>query len=310
MNEFRTRQKLMGSAFELLVIEEDPARAEKLLENGINEIRRLEKLLSEFIPESYTFRINSNAGRERVVVEDEIFQLLERCIKISALTGGTFDITVGPLKKLYNFKKTLINFPDKKAIRQTLRKTGYRNLILSKDATSVFLAKEGMHISFAAIGKGYAADCVKKIWQEAGLESGYINASGDLTVFGSKPDGSPWKLGIANPDNTVEMLYYIPVHSACIATSGDYEQYFMADGKRYSHNIHPKTGLPLQGIKSVSVISPSAELSDALATAVYVMGPDAGIDFVNQLPDTHCIIISENNAHYFSKNLDLKHENE
>jgi len=310
MNEFRVQQKLMGSAFELLVVEEDPARANKLLETGIIEIRRLEKLLSEFSPESYTSRINSNAGREAVVVENEIDQLLERCKRISSITGGTFDITVGPLKKLYNFKRSLINFPDKKTIRKTLRKTGYQNLLLSEKTSSVYLVKEGMYISFAAIGKGYAADRVKKIWQEAGLESGYINASGDLTVFGSKPDGSSWKLGIANPDNTREMLYYIPVHSACIATSGDYEQYFMSGGKRYSHNIHPKTGLPLLGIKSVSVISPSAELSDALATAVYVMGPDAGIDFVNQLPDTHCIIISENNAHYFSKNLDLKHENE
>ena len=308
MNEFRIQQKLMGSAFELLVVEEDPERAGKLLDMGIEEIKRLEKLLSEFIPESYTSRINSNAGREAVILDEEIFNLLERCKKISSLTGGTFDITVGPLKKLYNFKNALIKFPDKRTIRQTLRKTGYHNLILSKNTSSAFLAMEGMYISFAAVGKGYGADRVKKIWLEEGLKSGYINASGDLTVFGTKPDGSPWKMGIANPDNTREILYYIPVHSASVATSGDSEQYFISDGKRYSHNIHPKTGLPLQGIKSVTVISPSAELSDALATAVYVMGINKGIEFIDQLPDTHCIIIGDNNTHHFSKNLDLKHE--
>ncbi len=309
MNEFHVQQKLMGSAFELAVVEEDPQRASKLLETGIEEIKRLERLLSEFITESYTSRINSNAGRRPIVVDSEIFSFLERIKQISSISGGTFDITVGPLKKLYNFKNTLVDLPDRKTIKQTLRKTGYHNLILSKEESSVFLTRQGMHISFAAIGKGYAADCVKKIWQEEGVRSGYINASGDLTAFGTKADGSPWKMGITNPDNPREILFYIPITSACVATSGDYEQYFMFNGKRYSHNIHPKTGLPLQGIKSVSVISPSAELSDALATAVYVMGESRGIEFINQLPDTHCIIIGENNKHYFSKNLDLQHEN-
>jgi len=168
----------------------------------------------------------------------------------------------------------------------------------------------GMYISFAAIGKGYAADCVKKIWQKEGVKSGYINASGDLTAFGTKPDGSLWKMGITNPDNTKEILFYIPVSFASVATSGDYEQYFIYNGKRYSHNINPKTGLPLQGIKSVSVISPSAELSDALATAVSVMGRERGIDFINQLPNTHCVFITEDNQTFFSQKLDLQYENQ
>jgi thiamine biosynthesis lipoprotein len=311
MNEFRIQQKLMGTAFELLVVEEDPARAMKLLDIGIEEIKRLERLLSEFIPESYTCRINSSAGIQPVIVNNEIFGLLERCQQISSISGGSFDITVGPLKKLYNFKNSYIDFPEKKTIKKTLRETGYHNLRLSKEESSVFLARKAMHISFAAIGKGFAADCVKKIWLEMGLKSGFINASGDLTAFGTKVDGSPWKMGIANPDNPRENLYAIQISSASIATSGDYEQYFIYKGKRYSHNIHPKTGLPLQGIKSVSVVSPSAELSDALATAVYVMGAKNGINFIDQLPDTHCIVITEDNKHYFSKNLDLmnKYEN-
>jgi thiamine biosynthesis lipoprotein len=301
----------MGSVFELLVVEEDPARAMKYLDTGIEEIKRLERLLSEFIPESYTCKINSSAGIKPVVVDGEILGLLERCHQISSISRGSFDITVGPLKKLYNFKNSFIEFPEKKIIKETLRKTGYHHLILSKEESSVFLARKGMHISFAAIGKGYAADCVKKIWLEEGLKSGYINASGDLTAFGTKVDGSPWKMGIVNPDNPRKILYAFELSSTSIATSGDYEQYFIYNGKRYSHNIHPKTGLPLQGIKSVSVVSPSAELSDALATAVYVMGAKNGIDFIDQLPNTHCIVISEDNKHYFSKNLDLmnKYEN-
>lgn len=310
MNEFRIQQKLMGSAFELLVVEEDPVRAQKFLNAGIEEIKRLESLLSEFIPGSYTSRINANAGKRPIMVDGEIFSLFERCKQISSISVGAFDITVGPLKKLYNFKNSFVEIPDNKIIKQTLRKTGYHHIILSKSRSCVYLAREGMHISFAAIGKGFAADCVKKLWLKDGLRSGYINASGDLTAFGTKANGSPWKMGIINPDNNREILFYIPLTSASVATSGDYEQYFISNGKRYAHNIHPKTGMPLQGIKSVTVISPSAELSDALATAVYVMGERNGIEFINQLPDTHCIIINEDNKHYFSNNLDLKYENQ
>ncbi len=308
MNEFRIKEKLMGSAFELMVVSENKKKADKLLQMGIGEIKRLENLLSEFIPDSYTSRINSNAGKKAVIVDDEVFLLLERCKQISSITEGTFDITVGPLKKLYNFKNSILKIPEKKTILHTLRNTGYQNIELSKKNSSAYLTKKGMYISFAAIGKGYAADCVKKIWQDEGVKSGYINASGDLTAFGTKPDGSLWKMGIANPDNKNLILFYIPISCVSVATSGDYEQYFIHNGKRYSHNINPQTGLPLEGIKSVSVISPSAELSDALATAVSVMGPEKGIDFINQLPDTHCIFFTVDNKALLSQNLDLQDE--
>ncbi|MBS0001007.1 MAG: FAD:protein FMN transferase, partial [Cyclobacteriaceae bacterium] len=209
--------------------------------------------------------------------------------------------------KLYNFKNAIVEIPDKKTIRQAFRQTGYHNIILSRDQSSVYLARKGMRISYTAIGKGFAADRVKKIWQEKGVRSGYINASGDLTAFGTKADGCPWKIGIANPENPGVILFYIPLNSASVATSGDYEQYFINDGKRYSHNIHPKTGLPLQGMHSVTVISPSAELSGTLATAVSVMGVENGLNFIDQLPDTHCIIINEEDRCFLSGKLELKY---
>ena len=163
-----------------------------------------------------------------------------------------------------------------------------------------------MKLSFAAIGKGYASDRVKMIWQQMGVTSGYVNASGDLNAFGTKADGSHWNIGIANPDDKTKMILFVPVINASVATSGDYEQYFMHQGKRYSHNIDPRSGLPLTGVKSVSVFSPSAELSDALATAIYVMGSSKGISFVNQLPQTHAIIIDEENNLSLSKNLNYE----
>ncbi len=162
-----------------------------------------------------------------------------------------------------------------------------------------------MHIGFGAIGKGYAADKVKKMMEEKAVESGVINASGDLTAWGKQPDGSSWKAGIGHPDKSEKVMLWLPLNGASIATSGDYEQFFMLNGTRYSHNIDPKTGLPVRGIKSVSVISPAAELSDALATAVTVMGVNAGLHMINQLPETHCIIVDDKNKLHSSKNINI-----
>jgi thiamine biosynthesis lipoprotein len=162
-----------------------------------------------------------------------------------------------------------------------------------------------MHISFAAIGKGYAADCVMKLWKQRGIKSGVINASGDLTLWGKRANGSNWKVGIASPDNKDEIILWIPVEEGSVATSGDYEQFFVHDGIRYSHNINPITCKPLTGIKSVSVVSSSAELCDALCTAVYVMGVEVGLHFINQLPKTHCLIIDDANKIHHSKNLNV-----
>lgn len=139
------------------------------------------------------------------------------------------------------------------------------------------------------------------MWLAGGVVSGYVNASGDLNAFGAKANGLPWNIGITNPDDREKIAMYVPLYGASVATSGDYEQYFIHKGTRYSHTIHPHTGWPVAGVKSVTVFSPSAELSDALATAVFVKRPKDGIDFINQLPQTHAIVIDEKNQLHFSK---------
>ena len=308
MNEFSISKKLMGSAFELKIVCKNQSQADHLLELGIKEIERIEDLISEFRNNAFTSKINQNAGIRPVAVPSEVYQLTERSLKLSAFTQGAFDISAGPLKKLYRFKNQDFNFPNKSTIQKTLEKVGWQKIKLEKQDQSIFLSKKEMHISFAAIGKGYAADQVKKIWLKNNVTSGVINASGDLTAFGHRADGTPWNVGIAHPDNKSKMMFFVPLNDSSVATSGDYEQYFRYNGIRYSHNINPITGQPLKGIKSVSIFSPSAELSDALATAVYVMGVETGLHFINQLPDTHALIIDDNNEVSFSKKLDLVNE--
>ena len=298
----------MGSGFELKIVCETESEAGRCLEIGIIEIERIEDLLSEFREHSLTSKINQQAGIQPVKVPQEVFNFIRRSLKIAALTQGAFDISAGPLKKLYRFKNEQFSFPGKAAIQKTLQLVGWKKVQLNQKNNSVFLTKKNMHLSFAAIGKGYAADQVKKLWLKNGITSGVINASGDLTAFGQRADGSPWKVGIAHPDDKSKMLFFVPLQNASVATSGDYVQFFLYNGMRFSHNINPITGIPLEGIKSVSIFSPSAELSDAPATAVYVMGVETGLHFIDQLPNTHAIIIDEKNGVSLSKKLDLVNE--
>lgn len=293
----------MGCKFELAVIADNSAKAERLLKRGIAEIKRIENLLSEFLPDSETSRINKLAAINILPIRPECFNLIKRALDISKLTAGDFDITTAPLKKLYNFKNEYFKPPTSQTLRRYLKQVGYQKIKLFDQQQAIHFKNSHMKLSFAAIGKGYASDKVKKLWQAGGLKSGYINASGDISAFGERTDGTAWKIGIANPDNPKKILLYVPLRNACVATSGDYEQYFNYRGKRYSHNLNPHTGKPLTGLKSVTVFSPSAELSDALATAVYVKGVQKGLNFVNQLPQTHAIIIDENNRLTFSKKI-------
>jgi thiamine biosynthesis lipoprotein len=193
-------------------------------------------------------------------------------------------------------------WPADHALAEALHCTGYQHIDLL-DNQEVYLKRKGMRIGFGAIGKGYAADCVKKLWMNAGVTSGVVNASGDLTAWGVQPDGSPWKVGIADPDNPQSIIMWLPVDNASVATSGNYEQFFDYKGIRYSHNIDPVTGLPARFLKSVTIVSPSAELSDALATAVTIMGVEVGMNFVNQLPQVHCVIIDEQHKVFTSEKI-------
>ena len=294
----------MGSIFELIVVAENERQADYFFKAGVDEIKRLEALLSEFQDTSEISLINQNAGIRPVKVSDEVYNLLARCKQLSRVTQYAFDISIGPLKKLYNFKNQEFDFPSRDRIRRTLKLVGTEKMELH-ESNHVFIPVHGMKISLAAIGKGYAADCVRKIWLDMVLKAGVINASGDLTIIGEKALNKPWVAAIPDPDNKEKMFCYIPLKNKAIATSGDYEQFFLKDGIRYSHTIDPKNGLPLKGIKSVSVVSNSGELSDALATAVYVMGKKVGLHFINQVPHAYCLIIDENNEAVASRKLEF-----
>ncbi len=305
--EYKRRERLMGNAFEITVVAEDRTWAHEKTELAIAEIRRIEKLLTTFDETSQTNQVNKMAGIAPVKVNKEVFNLIERSLKISAITDGAFDITYGSIdKRLWNFDKSMTTLPDKATARKMVRLINYKNCVLKTSDCTVFLKEKGMRIGFGGIGKGYAAEMAKALLQKEGVESGLVNASGDLTAWGLQANGKPWTVGIANPDNALLPFSYINISGMAVATSGNYEKFVKINGKKYSHTINPKTGLPVTGIKSVTIISSNAEIADAMATPVTIMGVKAGVNLINQIDRVECIIIDDNNKIYYSKNINLK----
>lgn len=306
---FKRVLRLMGNRFEISVVAsaEEKDFAEHCINQAIVEIQRIEKLLTTFDESSQTNQVNAAAGLHPVKVDREVFELISRSIRISEITQGAFDISYGSIdKKLWNFDKNMTALPDAATAKKMVRLINYRNIILDPEKNTVFLKEAGMRIGFGGIGKGYAAERAKMVLKQLGVKGGIVNAAGDLTTWGLQPDGKPWTIGIASPDKSNQPFSYLDITNAAIATSGNYEKFIIIDGKKFSHTIDPKTGLPVQGIKSVTIISPNAEIADAMATPVMIMGIKVGLDMINQIKNLACIIIDEQDKIYTSKNINLR----
>ena len=296
--------KLMGNQFEISVVAEDESWAMERIGAAVSEIQRIERLLTTYDEGSETNLINRNAGIAPVPVSRETFGLIERSIRISGITQGAFDLSYGSVdRRLWNFDSQMKSLPDKETARKMVRLINYRNIILDGEKTTVFLKEAGMRIGFGGIGKGYAAERARMLMQEAGVDSGVVNASGDLTAWGHQPDGRPWTIGIVRPDLDRELFSYLNITNMALATSGNYEKYIMIGGKKYSHTIDPRTGLPVTGIKSVTIITPNAEIADAMATPVMIMGIRAGLNMINQMKDIEAIIIDDDDQIYTSDHI-------
>ncbi|SFO47843.1 thiamine biosynthesis lipoprotein [Chitinophaga sp. YR627] len=307
LTAFRRSVRLMGNAFEITVVAEDESWASAKIDLAVAEIRRIESLLTTFSDDSQTNLINRQAGIAPVRVDWEVFELIRRSIRISGVTDGAFDITYGSIdKRLWNFDSAMTSLPDEATAKSMVRLINYRHILLDEANSTVMLKEKGIRIGFGGIGKGYAAEMAKALLQREGVQSGIVNASGDLVTWGYQPDGTPWTIGIAHPDNAHLPFSYMNITGLAVATSGNYEKYVMIGGKKYSHTINPRTGLPVTGIKSVTIISPNAEIADAMATPVTIMGIRAGLNMINQIHYLGCIIIDDDNNIYTSQNINLK----
>lgn len=305
-NQSYTKQLLlMGSRFNITAISDQEDLAKKSINAGIEEIKRIEKLISSWDKKSYTTHINEMAGEQAVKVPEELFLLIERCTKVSVLTDGAFDISTTSLNELWKFDGSITQPPQKSSIDKQRGQLGFKKIVLDKSALTVFLTEANMKIGFGAIGKGYAANQARNVMMNMGIRSGVVNAGGDLITWGKELDQSDWKIAIADPKNADNISAWLNVGEMAVVTSGNYEKFFEWEGKKYSHILDPRTGYPVQGIRSVTILCPNAELADGLATGVFVLGKDKGLELINQLIGIECMIIDEKGDVFVSKNLNL-----
>ena len=304
---YRESLLLMGSNFEITVVADTPRQANQWIEMAVAEIRRIEALISSWDPASQTSEINQQAGIKPVKVSMELHQLIKRAIGISALTDGAFDISYAAMDRIWKFDGSMRELPEPEAIEQSVRLVGYKNILLDEKEGTVYLAKKGMKIGFGGIGKGYAADRAKEVLIRAGVPAGIINASGDMNSWGEQNNGRPWQVAITNPMDKTKSYGLLPLQGRAVVTSGDYEKHVTFEGVRYAHIIDPRSGYPSTGIISTTVFAPKAELADALSTAVFVMGIEAGLDRINQIPEVDCIIVDSSGGLHTSRGIELNY---
>lgn len=308
LSEYSRVTRMMGSRFEIIAVAYDSLTAMQAINRGFDEISRLEQLISSWLPQSQTSKINDMAGQAPVNISEELYDLIYRSLKVSILTEGAFDISFAGLAPLWKFDGQEVHgFPDSARVAQVAQIANYKNVILNSEQKTVFLSEPGMKIGFGSIGKGYAANQAMSVMKALGIKSGMVNAGGDLITWGKNKNSQPWSMGVADPNAKNQMFAWLSLQDMALVTSGNYEKYFVYNNERYGHILDPRTGYPAKGLKSVSILCPDAELADALATAVYVMGEQQGMKLINQLKGIECLIITEDDRVLQSKNLALKY---
>jgi thiamine biosynthesis lipoprotein len=297
---------LLTSPFEMTVVAKDTVEANQYIDLAIAEVKRVENLVSDWKPETQISHVNQNAGIQPVKVDDEVFQLVKRSIKISKLTDGAFDISYASMDKIWKFDGSMKEMPTPEAIKKSVEKVGYQKIILDEKDKTIFLRDKGMKLGLGGIAQSFIADNIRDLLKSKGCTSGIANVSGDIAAWGKQPDGKPWTIGIINPMNKNKIFATFPLVDSSVETSGTYEKYVVFDGVQYSHIINPKTGYPAQGIVSVTVFANQTEIADGLAKGVFLYGVEAGLDLVNQLKGIECIIVDSKGKIYSSKGIDIK----
>lgn len=285
--------------------------AEKVINEAFLEMERVNSLLNNYDNESEVSKINKFSGEKSVDISPETLDALQTAVKFSDITGGAFDFTIGPLLKLWGFAKEEAGLegdnPKLVEIEKAKELVNYKALRLEKvnngigTIRSAKLLKKGMYIDVGAFSKGYVADRAMEIINNNGIKNALISAGGTVVACGKKPDKSSWKIGIRHPRKEDSFLSFVELKDCAVSTSGDYEKYFKKKNKRLTHIIDPRTGMPVDRHQSVTVIAKTGVESDALSTALFVMGTKDGIELVNSLPGVEALIIDHAGKVFMSK---------
>lgn len=297
---------LMGGRFDITITAKDSLSAEQNIDLVIAEITRIENLISDWKSDSQVSDVNQNAGIKPIKVDREVFELTKKALYFSEITNGAFDISFAAMDKIWKFDGSMTTMPSDEAIKKSVEKVGFKNIILDSLQSTIFLKLKGMKIGFGALGEGYAADKSRDLMLSKGITAGIVNASGDMIVWGKQPDGKPWNIGITNPFDTEKLVSVIQINNGAVTTSGSYEKFVVFNGKRYSHIINPATGYPSTGLSSVTVFGPSAEMANGFSTSLMVLGKKEGLKLLAKYPDYSCLMITDDQKTVKSKNFRKK----
>jgi len=282
---------LMDTVVKVTVHQSEPGKdINRAIQLSADLMQCIEQKTSAHSDSSEIVRINQNSGRVPVTVSPETEWILCRAIEISRQTGGLFDVSMGIMNHLWGFGTGLYRVPEDNEIRHTLEKVDYRAIQVENGL--VLLQKPGMALDLGGIAKGYIIDQAVASLQSEGMTAGIVEAGGDLRIFGEHPKRGKWTIGVLHPRDKDQFLYgIIETDAASIATSGDYERFFIKNGKRYHHILNPRTGYSASQSISVTIKAEDALSADAYATAVFVLGPDKGIAFIESMPDLEGLVL-------------------
>ncbi|MDB2330975.1 FAD:protein FMN transferase [Alteromonas sp.] len=290
----------MGTNIEVQVWAETNEQGNKALSLVFDEMERVNQLMSPYIETSVLARVNRDASAAPVVVDAVTYQVIKQAIEVSELTNGAFDITFASVGFMYDYRAS--TKPSEKVINEHLAAINYQHVQLDDESQSIFFSHPNVKIDLGGIAKGYAVDASIDALKKAGIAHALVTAGGDTRLLGDRR-GRPWVVGIRDPRNEEKQAVKLPLENTAISTSGDYERFFEADGKRYHHILSPKTGKSVYEVQSVSIIGPISTMNDALSTSVFVLGVVDGMNLINRLPDYEAIILDNQRKLHFSKGL-------
>jgi thiamine biosynthesis lipoprotein len=297
----RTVQKtetIMGTDVTITVVAPSPEEGEAAIETGMAELRRLDAMMSLYKDTSEITKVNLAAGRHAVKVSPEMLGVVEQAAEISRLSGGVFDVTVGPLVVLWQMRLKEGTVPTDKEIAKVRLLVNYRNIALDKKASTIFLKKSGMIMDLGGM-KGYLVDRVADLLKRRGIRNAVIAVAGDIWVLGHREDGTPWRIGVQHPREHEKTLTVLELSDKYISTSGDYERFVIREKKRYHHIIDPRTGKPSTGTISVTLIGDKGGFIDPLTKVPFILGPEEGMKIVKKL-GAEAIIVDDKGKVYMT----------
>jgi len=288
-----TYQRVMlDTVIELRFETVNGTKGDEIADNVYSALGRLEKLFSRSLPASDVSRLNAQAGLKPVSVSQEVLFVAEQAVYYSEISGGAFDPTVAPLIDLWGFLGQEYRLPGEEEIEEALTLVDYRMLLIDRERNEIYLPDQSMALELGGIAKGYIVDKALTILKEAGIKTAFVNAGGDIGLIGSRPDGTPWRIGVRHPRDQNKVIAVLQSKDGAVVTSGDYERSFEVDGESYHHILDPKSGMPAVQLASVTIVAETAIAADALSTTVFVLGPAEGLALIERLPGVEGVLIT------------------